>query len=143
MSREIIGAEGLGGNALASRAWKGAIAENGYIFGERPIFSTGSGGFVLELQCAKVAGSCIQRVQRTMTLHDKFGRQITDLRISLTDRCNFRCVYCRSADPENYRDHDDILSSPELAPLALTFLSLGIRKIRITGGEPLVREGVQ
>ena len=77
-----------------------------------------------------------------MTLHDKFGRQITDLRISITDRCNFRCVYCRSADPENYRDHDEILSWPELDRLAKIFLSLGIRKIRITGGEPLVREGV-
>jgi cyclic pyranopterin phosphate synthase len=78
-----------------------------------------------------------------MTLHDKFGRQITDLRISITDRCNFRCVYCRSADPENYRDHDEILSWQELDRLARIFLSLGIRKIRITGGEPLVREGVE
>ena len=78
-----------------------------------------------------------------MTLHDKFGRQITDLRISITDRCNFRCVYCRSADPENYRDHDEILSWPELDRLARIFLHLGIRKIRITGGEPLVREGVE
>src|SRR5260370_14380981 len=78
-----------------------------------------------------------------MHLHDKFGRQITDLRISITDRCNFRCVYCRSADPENYRDHDEILSWPELDRLAQIFLSLGIRKIRITGGEPLVREGVE
>ena len=78
-----------------------------------------------------------------MTLHDKFGRQITDLRISITDRCNFRCVYCRSADPENYRDHHEILSWPELDRLARVFLRLGIRKIRITGGEPLVREGVE
>jgi len=78
-----------------------------------------------------------------MTLQDKFGRQITDLRISITDRCNFRCVYCRSADPENYRDHDEILSWPELDRLARIFLSLGIRKIRITGGEPLVRDGVE
>src|SRR5256885_5067991 len=76
-----------------------------------------------------------------MTLHDKFGRSITDLRISITDRCNFRCVYCRSADPENYRDHDEILSWPELDRLARIFLRLGIRKIRITGGEPLVRDG--
>ncbi|HTT32367.1 MAG TPA: GTP 3',8-cyclase MoaA [Methylomirabilota bacterium] len=78
-----------------------------------------------------------------MTLHDSFGRQITDLRISVTDRCNFRCVYCRSADPENYRDHDEILSWPELDRLAKVFLSLGIRKIRVTGGEPLVRDGVE
>lgn len=78
-----------------------------------------------------------------MTLHDKFGRQITDLRISVTDRCNFRCVYCRSADPENYRAHDEILSWPELDRLARVFTQLGIRKIRITGGEPLVRDGVE
>src|SRR5437867_12202408 len=78
-----------------------------------------------------------------MILHDKFGRQITDLRISITDRCNFRCVYCRSADPENYRDHAEILSWPELDRLARVFLHLGIRKIRITGGEPLVRDGVE
>jgi len=78
-----------------------------------------------------------------MTLHDKFGRQITDLRISITDRCNFRCVYCRSADPENYREHDEILSWPELERLAEIFASLGIRKVRITGGEPLVRAGVE
>jgi cyclic pyranopterin phosphate synthase len=78
-----------------------------------------------------------------MTLHDKFGRQITDLRISITDRCNFRCVYCRSADPENYRAHDEILTWPELERLGRVFVSLGIRKVRVTGGEPLVREGVE
>jgi cyclic pyranopterin phosphate synthase len=78
-----------------------------------------------------------------MSLSDKFGRQITDLRISVTDRCNFRCVYCRSADPENYRDHDEILSWGELQRLAPIFVRLGIRKVRITGGEPLVRDGVE
>ena len=78
-----------------------------------------------------------------MTLHDSFGRQITDLRISVTDRCNFRCVYCRSADPENYRDHDEILSWGELERLAGIFSHLGIQKMRITGGEPLVRDGVE
>ena len=78
-----------------------------------------------------------------MSLFDKFGRQITDLRISVTDRCNFRCVYCRSADPENYRDHDEILSWEELERLARIFVGLGIRKVRITGGEPLVRVGVE
>jgi cyclic pyranopterin phosphate synthase len=77
-----------------------------------------------------------------MSLFDSFGRQITDLRISVTDRCNFRCVYCRSADPENYREHDQILSWPELERLARIFVSLGIRKVRLTGGEPLVRDGL-
>ena len=78
-----------------------------------------------------------------MMLQDKFGREITDLRISVTDRCNFRCVYCRSADPENYREHDEILSWPELYRLAGIFKNLGIRKMRVTGGEPLVRPGVE
>jgi cyclic pyranopterin phosphate synthase len=77
-----------------------------------------------------------------MSLFDKFGRQITDLRISITDRCNFRCVYCRSADPENYREHDQILSWSELERLARIFVGLGIRKVRLTGGEPLVRDGL-
>jgi len=80
---------------------------------------------------------------RSMTLHDKFGRQITDLRISVTDRCNFRCVYCRSADPENYREHDEILSWRELERLAGVFAHLGIQKMRVTGGEPLVRDGAE
>jgi cyclic pyranopterin phosphate synthase len=78
-----------------------------------------------------------------MTLHDKFGRQITDLRISVTDRCNFRCVYCRSADPEKLRADGELLSWDELDRLARVFLGLGIRKIRVTGGEPLVRPGVE
>ncbi len=78
-----------------------------------------------------------------MTLHDKFGRPITDLRISITDRCNFRCVYCRSADPEKYRPEDELLSWAELERLGQIFLGLGIRKVRVTGGEPLVREGVE
>ena len=78
-----------------------------------------------------------------MTLQDKFGRQITDLRISVTDRCNFRCIYCRSADPENYQQHDKILSWEELERLGKVFHGLGIRKVRVTGGEPLVRPGVE
>jgi cyclic pyranopterin phosphate synthase len=78
-----------------------------------------------------------------VTLQDKFGRQITDLRISVTDRCNFRCIYCRSADPENYQQHDKILSWPELQRLGRVFHKLGIRKVRVTGGEPLARPGVE
>ena len=78
-----------------------------------------------------------------MSLSDKFGRQIKDLRVSVTDRCNFRCVYCRSADPENYRDHDEILSWDELRRLVRIFVRLGVSKVRITGGEPLVRDGVE
>jgi len=61
MSREIFGAEGSGGNAWASRAWKGANdTENAYFFGERPIPSTGLGDFVLELKYVELAGSRIE-----------------------------------------------------------------------------------
>jgi GTP 3',8-cyclase len=78
-----------------------------------------------------------------MPLVDKFGRQITDLRISVTDRCNFRCVYCRSANPENHMAEHALLEWEEYERLARILVSMGIRKIRVTGGEPLVRPGVE
>jgi cyclic pyranopterin phosphate synthase len=78
-----------------------------------------------------------------MTLQDQFGRPITDCRISVTDRCNFRCVYCRSADPENHVAEHILLTWDELERLARVLVGLGIHKIRVTGGEPLVREGVE
>jgi len=78
-----------------------------------------------------------------MPLTDKFGRPITDLRISVTDRCNFRCVYCRSADPENHMAGHELLRWDELERLAKILIAQGIRKVRVTGGEPLVREGVE
>jgi MoaA/NifB/PqqE/SkfB family radical SAM enzyme len=68
-----------------------------------------------------------------MHLSDKFGRTITDLRISITDRCNYKCVYCRTGnDGATYAD----LSFPEYLRIARLFASLGIKKVRITGGEP-------
>jgi cyclic pyranopterin phosphate synthase len=76
-------------------------------------------------------------------LIDKFGRQITDLRISVTDRCNFRCVYCRSAHPENHMAEHALLEWDEYERLARILVGLGIRKIRVTGGEPLVRPRVE
>jgi cyclic pyranopterin phosphate synthase len=78
-----------------------------------------------------------------MSLTDKFGRQITDLRISVTDRCNFRCVYCRSANPENHMADRALLEWDEYEHLARILIGMGIRKIRVTGGEPLVRPGVE
>jgi cyclic pyranopterin phosphate synthase len=76
-------------------------------------------------------------------LADTLGRALRDLRISVTDRCNFRCVYCM---PRETFDHDfkflphaEILSFEEIARLARLFAGLGVKKIRITGGEPLVR----
>jgi GTP 3',8-cyclase len=78
-----------------------------------------------------------------MQLTDKFGRAITDLRISVTDRCNFRCVYCRSANPENHVPSADLLAWDEYERLARILVAMGIRKVRVTGGEPLVRPGVE
>ena len=76
-------------------------------------------------------------------LRDSFGRPITDLRISVTDRCNFRCVYCRSADPETHVAEGHLLTWEEMERLARILIGLGIRKVRVTGGEPLVRPGVE
>jgi GTP 3',8-cyclase len=78
-----------------------------------------------------------------MSLFDKHGRQITDLRVSVTDRCNFRCVYCRSADPENHLAHHELLEWDEFERLVRILVGMGIRKVRVTGGEPLVRPGVE
>ncbi len=78
-----------------------------------------------------------------MPLTDQFGRRITDLRISVTDKCNFRCVYCRSADPENHKPDHELLSWPELERIGRILIGLGIQKVRVTGGEPLVRPGVE
>jgi len=75
-----------------------------------------------------------------MALTDNFGRQITDLRVSITDRCNFRCVYCRSG--ENDIPGAERLSFDEYERLVRILVGLGIRKVRVTGGEPLVRPGV-
>jgi cyclic pyranopterin phosphate synthase len=78
-----------------------------------------------------------------MPLIDKFGRPITDLRVSVTDRCNFRCVYCRSADPDNHMAHHELLDWAEYERLVRILVRMGIRKVRVTGGEPLVRPGVE
>jgi cyclic pyranopterin phosphate synthase len=79
-------------------------------------------------------------------LLDAFGRPLRDLRISVTDRCNFRCVYCMPREvfgsDYKYLPHGAILSFEEIARLARIFVRLGVRKIRLTGGEPLVRKGV-
>src|SRR5690348_17841970 len=74
-----------------------------------------------------------------MPLRDKFGRAITDLRISITDRCNYRCVYCRTGNEgAQYAD----LKLDEYLRMVRLLVSLGIEKVRITGGEPLLRRGV-
>jgi cyclic pyranopterin phosphate synthase len=78
-----------------------------------------------------------------MALRDKFGREITDLRVSVTDRCNFRCVYCRSANQGNHAVQEEMLDWDEYLRLVRILVGMGIRKVRVTGGEPLVRPGIE
>ncbi len=77
-----------------------------------------------------------------MQLTDSIGRNINYLRLSVTDRCNMRCFYCMPAAGIAKKTHDAMLSYEELLLIAETAVSLGIEKIRITGGEPLVRSGI-
>jgi cyclic pyranopterin phosphate synthase len=74
-------------------------------------------------------------------LIDPYQRAITYLRVSVTDRCDFRCVYCMAEDM-TFLPKADILSLEELDRLCSAFVTLGVRKLRLTGGEPLVRRGV-
>ena len=72
-------------------------------------------------------------------LVDTFGRQITYLRISVTDRCNYRCVYCMPAEGVPLSKHNDILRYEEIAQIVQAAAKMGVRAVRLTGGEPLVR----
>ena len=74
-------------------------------------------------------------------LIDPFARAITYLRVSVTDRCDFRCVYCMSENM-TFLPKKDLLSLEELDRMCSAFIRLGVRKLRITGGEPLVRKGI-
>src|SRR5687767_3424500 len=72
---------------------------------------------------------------------DPFGRKISYLRVSVTDRCDLRCVYCM-AEHMTFLPKAEVLSLEELDRIASAFVTLGVRKLRLTGGEPLVRKGV-
>src|SRR6266478_2192068 len=77
-------------------------------------------------------------------LRDSYGRVADDLRISITDRCNFRCIYCMPAEGLKWLKREDLLRFEEIARLARLFVeNYGVRTIRITGGEPLLREKAQ
>jgi len=115
--------EGAGGNAGASRVrwahWKG----NGC------------------WACPACSIPFLKSDQRftTLSLHDKFGRAISDLRISITDRCNYKCVYCRTGNEGAlYGD----LPFADYLRMARVLVGMGITKVRLTGGEPLLRKGV-
>ena len=73
---------------------------------------------------------------------DKLNRKIDYMRISVTDRCNLRCVYCMPEDGVESIDHDEILSYDEILRICKCIARLDIRKIKITGGEPLVRKDI-
>jgi cyclic pyranopterin phosphate synthase len=77
-----------------------------------------------------------------MALRDSYNRSIRDLRISLTDRCNFRCFYCLPNGEPPLARKETILTFEEIARISRIFVSLGIEKIRLTGGEPLIRRDV-
>ncbi len=74
------------------------------------------------------------------TLTDRFGRRHDYLRISLTERCNLRCVYCMPAEGIVLRPREEFMRADEVLSLAGTFVEMGVKKIRLTGGEPLVRK---
>jgi cyclic pyranopterin phosphate synthase len=76
-------------------------------------------------------------------LVDRFGRTHTYLRISVTDRCNLRCLYCMPEEGMTFMDQEKLLTYPQILEVAQAAAGLGIRKFRITGGEPLVRPGLE
>src|SRR6202040_1352580 len=78
---------------------------------------------------------------REESLVDPFGRAITYLRVSVTDRCDFRCVYCM-AENMTFLPKRDLLSLEELDRLCSAFVARGVKKLRLTGGEPLVRRDI-
>src|SRR5262245_11570383 len=73
------------------------------------------------------------------TLSDGFGRRLTDLRVSLTDRCNFRCVYCIPDEHNDWFPRSELLTYEEIERFVRVTVGLGIEKVRLTGGEPLLR----
>lgn len=83
----------------------------------------------------------VPKNRHTNVLVDNFGRQVTYVRISVTDRCDFRCVYCMAEDM-TFMPRSEILSLEEIEVLARNLVACGVTKIRLTGGEPLVRSGV-
>ncbi len=76
-------------------------------------------------------------------LKDSFGRAIRDLRISVTDRCNFRCFYCMPKEAMEWQPKAEILSYEEILQLTEVFVGLGVNKLRVTGGEPMVRRDLE
>lgn len=77
-----------------------------------------------------------------MTMKDSYGRTIKYLRLSVTDKCNYRCIYCMPEDGVVRKEHEEMLSIEEMTAIVRAAHQLGINKIRLTGGEPLIRKGI-
>src|SRR5580692_12060354 len=93
------------------------------------------------LPASSIRAECLEADIRHLVanLTDKFGRRITDLRISITDRCNYKCVYCRTGNEGAlYGD----LPFADYLRMARVLVEMGVTKVRLTGGEPLLRKGV-
>ena len=82
-----------------------------------------------------------QALGKPRDLVDRFGRKISYLRISVTDRCDLRCIYCMSEDMQ-FVPRTQLLTLEEIVDVASAFVELGVNKIRITGGEPLTRRNI-
>ena len=82
------------------------------------------------------------REEGKTAMQDRYARNITYLRLSVTDLCSLRCRYCMPADGIPKRDHRDVCSVEELVEIARAAVDCGVRKVRLTGGEPLVRRGI-
>ncbi len=93
------------------------------------------------VELERVQGRDLDSAVERAPLVDPFGRAITYLRVSVTDRCDFRCVYCMSENM-HFLPKADLLSLEELDRLCSAFIARGVRKLRLTGGEPLVRRGI-
>jgi cyclic pyranopterin phosphate synthase len=96
---------------------------------------------------ARAAAVPAQPIAATGLLADSLGRPLRDLRISVTDRCNFRCSYCMPKEVFDknypYLPHADLLTFEEITRIARQFVAHGVRKIRLTGGEPLLRKNIE
>src|SRR3989442_1612124 len=84
----------------------------------------------------------IARLSQVEPLVDSWGREIRSVRISVTDKCNFRCRYCMPAEGLEWLGRDEILSYEEIARLVRVLAEMGVDEVRLTGGEPLVRRDV-
>ncbi|MFL5422968.1 MAG: GTP 3',8-cyclase MoaA [Myxococcales bacterium] len=109
---------------------------------ELPLVSTTQGAVPMDAQTAAAYGLTEKGPARAHGLLDRFGRSHTYLRISVTERCNLRCKYCMPDEGVTLLPRDHLLSYEEIERLAALFVGLGVTKIRLTGGEPLVRRDI-